>query len=163
MPWGAGGEAAAQEVATPSSAAVSQAARLIAVASAFLERRRGEGAIPGARGVDCDRAIAAEPQPLLAEPAYRLRIDAMLFCKNAGSKPFLGVVGLHRYRGLHDDRPAVESGRDEVHRAAVNAHAGLESPPVRIETLESGKQGRVDIHDPAIVAFDEGRRQNTHE
>ena len=34
---------------------------------------------------------------------------------------------------------------------------------MRLETLESGKQGGVDVHDPALVALDERRCQNAHE
>jgi hypothetical protein len=87
----------------------------------------------------------------------------VLLREHAGGEPLLRVAGFHRHGGLHDDRPAVEGVGDEVHRAAVNAHAGFKRPPVRIQSRESGQQRGMDVHDPALVALDERRREDAHE
>src|SRR5215211_79236 len=47
--------------------------------------------------------------------------------------------------------------------AAVDAHAGLERPPVRVEAREQRQQRRMDVQHPSGPAVDEPRRQDAHE
>src|SRR5215204_6296140 len=48
-------------------------------------------------------------------------------------------------------------------RAAVDAHAGLERPPMRVEAREQRQQRRMDVQHPPGPAVDEPRRQDAHE
>ena len=50
-----------------------------------------------------------------------------------------------------------------MHGRAVHLHARLESPPVRIEALESRQQGRVDVENSTLPLLDETGGQQPHE
>src|SRR5918993_2591531 len=61
----------------------------------------------------------AKVEPTVEEPAHRARIDQVLLLQDTRGELGGVVIGEHRYRRLHHDRPVVERGGDEVHRAAV--------------------------------------------
>src|SRR5215218_7439802 len=48
-------------------------------------------------------------------------------------------------------------------RAAVDAYAGLERPPMRVKAGEQRQQRRMDVQHPSGPAVDEPRRQDAHE
>jgi len=64
----------------------------------------------------------------------------MLGLEDSLRQPRLIVVGMDRYYGLSDDRPAVEFRADEMNRAAGKADAGSECLALRMQAAEAGEQ-----------------------
>ena len=68
-----------------------------------------------------------------------------------------------KHRPLHQDRPVVQGRADEVDGAAVQADAGFERPPVGVEALEGGEEGRVNVEEAVVPRLDEAGAQDPHE
>src|SRR5438132_8185136 len=100
-------------------------------------------------------SAGSETDPALAEPANRLREDAVLLDEYARGERFLRVIGHNGHGRLNDDRTAVELRGDKVHRTAVDAHAGFERAAVRVKTGERGQERRMNVQETAPIALDE--------
>ena len=85
-------------------------------------------------------AIGVEAHQPAREPAQGLRIDAMLLFEHARGERFLVVCGQHGYGSLDDDGTRIELWGDEVHRASMYAHAGLQRSTVRMQTGKRRQQ-----------------------
>ena len=68
-----------------------------------------------------------------------------------------------RRHRLDDDRPGVDLGPGEMHRAAGEAAAGGEHTLMGLEAREGRQQGRMDVDHPVRPVLEERRRQDPHE
>ena len=68
-----------------------------------------------------------------------MRVELVLGLEHARRQRRFVIADQHRHRRLRDDRSVVHIGCNEMHRAAMHAHAGLERPCVGIEPLEKGR------------------------
>ncbi len=59
--------------------------------------------------------------------------------------------------------PASTSARTKCTVQPWKPDAGLERPPVGVETAEGGQQRGMDVEQPVAPAVDQGRTQYTHE
>ncbi len=106
--------------------------------------------------------VRTEREPVFAEPAHRLRIDAMLLAQHARGERVFVVVLVHGHRSLHHDGPVIERRRDEMDRAAVDAHAGLERARCVCRPGNKAQRG-MDVDEPARVMTHEGLGELAHE
>jgi hypothetical protein len=74
--------------------------------------------------------------------------------QHAGGEAVGGVVGAHRHHALDDDRPGVDLGAQEMHRAAVEAQPGRERAPVGVEAAQGRQQRGMDVEHAITPAFD---------
>ena len=65
----------------------------------------------------------------------------------------------HGHRRLRDDRAAVDVRRDEMHGAAVDAHAVGQRAPMRVQPGIRRQQRRMDVEHAAGVAPNEARHR----
>ena len=74
-----------------------------------------------------------------------------------------GVFRKYGDSGLSNDRPRVDAGIDDVHRAATESNARSNCLLGCVVTGERGKDGGVHVDDAACKPINEGGRENTHE
>lgn len=86
-----------------------------------------------------DPSIVAQFNPAITQPAHRLWVDAMLFMQDSRGECLLGVVLQDRHGSLNDDWTVIEIGRDEMHRAAMDAHAILQGACMGVEAAIGGQ------------------------
>src|SRR5438105_11612613 len=96
---------------------------------------------------------ALDDKPVIEEPARRARVDDMLLAQHARRELIGPLLRAHRDGRLDDDRPAVELGRHEMHRAAVHLHPRRERTCGGIETGERRKQRRMDVQHAVAIAL----------
>src|SRR5690606_24307525 len=58
--------------------------------------------------------------------------------------------------------PVIDLRRDEMHRTSMDALASFESPPMRVQSLEGGQEGRVDVYHPALPFLNHGGGKQAH-
>ena len=75
------------------------------------------------RAVTVADALAVPHQRVFDEPAYRLRIDAVLGRQHAGRQRLGVIARQHRHGSLHDDGAMIQLGGDEMHRHAGQLRA----------------------------------------
>ena len=75
----------------------------------------------------------------------------------------LVVIGMHRHNRLGDDRPGIDLGADEMHRAAGKPHPGGERLTLRVQSRKSRQQRGVDIDEPVAPSIDKAGVENAHE
>lgn len=97
------------------------------------------------------------------EQLNRVRIEAMLLRENPRAQGLFGVIGIHRNRGLRDDRAMIHFLIDEVDCCPGDADAVLQRLALGMSAGERGQQRGVDIDDPLGKGADEERSQDTHE
>ena len=71
----------------------------------------------------------------------------VLLRQDARGEGLHGVVVLHGYGRLQNDRAGIEIFVDEMHRAARILHAVLERLVLRVESGKGGQQRRMNIQD----------------
>lgn len=82
---------------------------------------------------------------------------------NTGGKRFLRVILFYRNYRLEDNRSGVRTAINEVDRAAGKANTVVQGLLLGVQSLEGGKQGRVDIHDRIRIGADHDVGQDSHE
>src|SRR5687767_9999387 len=92
------------------------------------------------RAVYVHDVIRTEFYPVLAKPARRLRIYAVLRTQHPCRQFPFRIGRQDRHGRLYHDWSAVERRRNEMNRAPVYAHAGSERPAVRIKSRKSGQE-----------------------
>src|SRR3989338_11694821 len=86
-----------------------------------------------------DPSVVAQFNPVIAQPAYGLRVDAMLFVQYPCRQRLLGIAAQHRHSGLNDDRAVIEIGGDEMHRAAVDSYPVPQCARMGVEAAVGGQ------------------------
>jgi uncharacterized membrane protein len=102
-------------------------------------------------------------QRIVDQPADRARVDDMLAFEHTAGQRGFGVVDVHRDDRLGDDRTVVQDRGDEVDRRTRDLAAGLDRPPVRVQTGKGRQQRRMDVDEAPFEALDERRRKDPHE
>src|SRR5262245_6985569 len=103
-----------------------------------------------------------------SNPAFRYQlqgqwINPVLDLEHPHGERVFAVGWSHRDRALRDDRSGIHFRRHKMHGGAVNFGMRLEGALVRIETSESGQQGRMDIQNARVPFAHEIGRQQPHE
>ena len=87
----------------------------------------------------------------------------MLGLEHAGRETVGSIACKHRHGGLRHDRALIHLLPDEMHGASGYRHAGGKHAGMRVETLERGEQGRMNIEMAVPPMLDEAFRMQPHE
>ena len=85
-------------------------------------------------------SVRIQCHAVFAKPAHGLRINAVFLGKHPRGERIFIVTRQHRHRGLDDDRAVIQLRRDEMHRAAVHTHAGVQRLAVGVQSGERRQQ-----------------------
>ncbi len=75
----------------------------------------------------------------------------------------LVIIIENRDNRLNDDRPGIQAGIDEMHRAAGKAGAVFKCLALDVQTRKCWQQGRMDIHDAPGKSLQKVPREQAHE
>ena len=102
------------------------------------------------------------PYPAAREGSNAPGIQVMLSQVDSLVQAFWSVAWEDRHRLLRDDGACINPGVNEMHRAAGDLHAVVESLLPRIQPWKCRKQRRMDIDDPALKGPQEFAFQHSH-
>ncbi len=86
----------------------------------------------------------------------------MFGCKDARRQAHLVVIRMHRNDCLGDDRPGIDVGAHEMHRAPGKAHAGGQRLPLRVKPREGRQQRGMNVDHPIAPSLDKTGVEDAH-
>ncbi len=116
----------------------------------------------GIGGTAVEHTVSVDFQTACGKIGHSLRQQLVLHFQDACGDVVGRIAVENRHHALRNHGPAIEFGRNEMHRAAGHAAAGGQCAFVGVQAGKGGQQRGMDVDQAAFVMGAEGGREDAH-